>query len=280
MNGAVDEVGLEDALLARAQAGDRAAVEALVERHAPTVLRFVRTLCRGARDADDVAQETLLSMVRGLPSVRGDASLSTWLYAVARNACARNRRRRVGEPLALDTLDGPEGESVPELADPGRSPEEAAASAAVDRALTAAIDALEPGAREVLVLRDVEGLSAAEVAKALDLTESAVKSRLHRARLSVREALAPVLGHEELAPGPSCPDVLASFSRHLEGEIAPADCAQLERHLDGCPRCAGACASLRRTLELCRHTETDAPMPDSVRRSVRQAIHAFLLTPG
>ena len=95
-----------------------------------------------------------------------------------------------------------------------------------------AISALDPMYREVLVLRDVEGLSAPEVAEILGLSVEAVKSRLHRARVAVRQQIAPVLGAVEpaaLAPAEqACPDVVELFSRRLEGEISGDVCAELE----------------------------------------------------
>ena len=96
----------------------------------------------------------------------------------------------------------------------------------------------------VLDVLNVVGLTAPEVAEVLGLTPQAVKSRLHRARLSVREQVAPLLGIGR-DPSPSvgtCPDVLKAFSQHLEGEISVELCADLERHLESCARCRGAWA--------------------------------------
>lgn len=131
--------------------------------------------------------------------------------------------------------------------------------------------------REVLVLRDVEGLSAPEVARVLGLSVDAVKSRLHRARLAVREALAPQLrsSSDEPARDPMCPDVLHLFSQHLEGDIDPAVCATMETHLAQCPRCRGTCASLKRTLAVCRQLPTPE-VPAPIAASIRTAIQTFL----
>ena len=104
---------------------------------------------------------------------------------------------------------------------PGESPDEALARQQVEAALEQAIAALEPMYREVLLLRDVEGLTAPEVAEVLGVSVQAVKSRLHRARLSVRARVAPLLGIEPGPPAPGgCPDVLTMFSQHLEDEIS------------------------------------------------------------
>ncbi len=143
--------------------------------------------------------------------------------------------------------------------------------------------------REVLVLRDVEGLTAREVAEVLGTTVEAVKSRLHRARLAVRARVAPALGVSMPAgkaepagtspPESTCPDVLTLFSRHLEDEISAEVCADMERHLQSCPRCRMACDSLRRTLALCR-TAPAVDVPVSVQNSVRVAIRDLLARPS
>src|SRR5262249_5905559 len=132
--------------------------------------------------------------------------------------------------------------------------------------------------REVLLLRDVEGLTAPEVAEVLGVTTQAVKSRLHRARLSVRERIEPLLGiRTDLPAAPGmCPDVLTMFSQHLEDDISTVICAQMERHLEACGRCRGACDTLKRTLALCRTSSTRTEVPASVQASVRTALRTFL----
>jgi RNA polymerase sigma-70 factor (ECF subfamily) len=129
----------------------------------------------------------------------------------------------------------------------------------------------------VLVLRDVEGLSAPEVANILGLSVDAVKSRLHRARVAVRQALAPVFGtaSDEQSRDSMCPDVLMFFSQHLEGDIDPSICATLEGHLARCGRCRGTCESLKRTLAVCRQLPTPE-VPASVAAAIRAAIQTLL----
>jgi RNA polymerase sigma-70 factor (ECF subfamily) len=134
-----------------------------------------------------------------------------------------------------------------------------------------------------LVLRDIEGLTAPEVAEVLGIRADAVKSRLHRARLAVRQAILPHLriGDEETARGglQECPDVLTLFSRHLEGEISADLCAQMERHLEDCGRCRGACESLKRTLALCHRAPTPH-VPEAVQQSVRASLRRLLASAG
>ncbi|HEX2657767.1 MAG TPA: sigma-70 family RNA polymerase sigma factor, partial [Polyangia bacterium] len=253
----------DDQLLTAARAGDRQALEALLERHQAQAYRFGMKMCRDPEDAKDVLQETLLAMARGIRDFRGASSLSTWLYTIARSFCIKKRRRRT--PFADGHV--PDQPHAPVFGgQPGAPLDEALAGKRVTAALEAAIAQLDPMYREVLLLRDVEGLTAPEVAQVLALTPQAVKSRLHRARLSVREKVAPLLGLETDVPAASgtCPDVLTMFSRHLEGEISADRCAEMERHLDACARCRMNCDSLRRTLALCRPAGPTAEVPAAV----------------
>jgi RNA polymerase sigma-70 factor, ECF subfamily len=263
-------------LVAAAQAGDRQALERLLRKHEPAVYRFGMRMCREREDAQDVLQETLLAAVRTLPEFRGAASISTWLFTIARSFCIKKRRTSKHAPEHLHSLES-EPLVTAAVADARRGPEEETAGRQLQAALDEAIGALDPMYREVLLLRDVEGLTAPEVAEVLGLTVEAVKSRLHRARVAVRERLAPAFGGEPAvaAPTPGCRDVVEAFSRRLEGEIDVAACAQLEQHLEGCETCRGRCSALRQTLAMCK-TAGAAPVPTEVARSVRDALARYL----
>lgn len=267
----------DEALLTAARQGDAAALETLLVRYQPHLYRFGLRMCGNEEDAGDVAQESLISMARSLRDFRGESSVSSWLYTIARRFCIKKRRRSKFAPAREDSLDARETTAAERVADPSPNPEQTATNRELATALTRAIDALDPPQREVLVLRDVEGLSAPEVAKVLDISIDAVKSRLHRARVAVRQELAPVFGRPaiESPRGAMCPDVLALFSRHLEGDIHPSVCATMEAHLAQCSHCRNACESLKRTLAMCRQLPTpDVPAP--VAASIRAAIHTFL----
>jgi RNA polymerase sigma-70 factor (ECF subfamily) len=264
-------------LVAAARHGDTAALEALLVRYQPNLYRFGLRMCGNEEDAGDVAQESLISMARSLGDFRGDSSVSSWLYTIARRFCIKKRRRSKFAPAREEPLDAPGVDAAQRLADPAPNPEQTATNRELQRALVRAIDRLDPAQREVLVLRDVEGLSAAEVAKVLEITVDAVKSRLHRARVAVRQALAPVLGSpsDESARDSICPDVLTLFSQHLEGDIDPAVCATMEVHLARCGRCRGTCESLKRILATCHQLPTP-DLPASVEASIKASIRAFL----
>jgi RNA polymerase sigma-70 factor (ECF subfamily) len=266
-------------LLAAARQGDAAALETLLVRYQPQLYRFGLRMCGNENDAGDVAQESLISMARSLRDFRGDASVSSWLYTIARRFCIKKRRRSKFAPAREESLDAPGIDAAQRLADPAPSPEQAATNRELQHALTLAIDRLEPAQREALVLRDIEGLSAAEVARVLGVSVDAVKSRLHRARVAVRQALAPVLAAPSDEPrDPMCPDVVMLFSQHLEGDIDPTVCATMEAHLARCPRCRGTCDSLRRTLAVCRQLPTPE-VPASIAASIRAAIETFVKRP-
>lgn len=165
----------------------------LYRDHVDLIYRFASRLCGEAEAAKDLVQETFLNAYRGFNKFRGDAQISTWLYTIASRACLRMRRKRKGEPereLSLEEfIPTSDGEFRLQIPVDGLSPEEALQNKELRQALDAAIDKLPKKYKMVLVLRDMEGLSAKEVGTIMGLSERAVKSRLHRARLFVRREL-------------------------------------------------------------------------------------------
>lgn len=159
-----------------ARLGDRAAIVRLLERTQPDIRRYARATCRTSSDADDATQETLLLLSRHVGAIRAFAALSGWLFSVVRRECLR-LARRTGLVAAID-----EEALEVHLA---RRPE---AELRLD--LAAAFEALAPHYREVAVMRDLRDMTIDEIAAALDLSRQAVKARLHRARLLMREYLA------------------------------------------------------------------------------------------
>lgn len=264
----------EDAgLVSAAQKGDKRAVETLLFKYEPTIFRFGLKMCGNPDDAGEVVQETMLAASRSLRDYRGESSVPTWLYTIARSFCTKQRRTSKFAPAELTPLhDAPEG-----LAAAGPNPEEAAARREMEALVNGALAKLEPMYREVLVLRDLEDLPAAETAEILGLSVEAVKSRLHRARKMIRELLAPALGYPEKPAEPGCPDVVALFSQKLEGELDAGVCAEMEKHLEGCPRCRGACDSLRETLAACR-TASERELPAARKAALHKAIREYLGT--
>ncbi len=169
------------------------AFDRLYRDHVERIYRFARRMCGPGEDAKDLVQDTFLNAYRGLKTFRGEAQISTWLYAIASRACIRMRRKRKGEPeheLSLEHfIPTTEGEFRLQIPTEGLTPEEALEHKQLKRALRQGIQKLPPKYRIVLVLRDMEGFTAKQVGEILGLNERAVKSRLHRARLFVRREL-------------------------------------------------------------------------------------------
>jgi RNA polymerase sigma-70 factor (ECF subfamily) len=185
------------ALVRRCAAGQRAAFDLLVARHGGALHRFALRQCAAPRDAEDALQDGLLAAWRGAAGFRGDASVRTWLFQVVLHACRRRARRRAGEPSHHAAMEEAEALASGEIGADAR-----VAARQEARALAQALTGLPEEAREVLLLRDVEGLSGEEAADVLGLGLPAMKSRLHRARLELKERVEAILGHalEEQTP--------------------------------------------------------------------------------
>jgi len=171
----------DEELVRLSAAGDRRAFEALLARHELALFRYATRSCGSAGDAEDALQDGLLAAWRGAATFRGEATARTWLFQVVIHACRRRQRRRSGEPAQLDGLEA--ADSVPSGE---RGPEVRVADAQLGLALEQALGELPDEAREVLLLRDVEGLPGDEAAAALGVGLAAMKSRLHRARLELK----------------------------------------------------------------------------------------------
>jgi RNA polymerase sigma-70 factor (ECF subfamily) len=192
---------LPDAELVRlAKAGELAAFEALTGRHEQRVFALAMRMLRQQQDAEDVTQQTFLSVLENLAGFRGEASFSTWVLRIASHAALKIIRKRKGlNPVSLDeaTEDSESLNSIPHpefIADWRQSPELLVERNETRRLLDDALARLDEKHRLVFLLRDVEGLSIQETAGALDLSEANVKVRLLRARLQLREELTRVLG--------------------------------------------------------------------------------------
>jgi RNA polymerase sigma-70 factor (ECF subfamily) len=174
----------EARLIGKAQAGDRAAFEELVRIHADRLYAVVLRLCAGPHEAEEITQEAFLRAWRGIDRFDGRSELFTWLYRIGVNEA---KRRGPGGERRLRTVSFEDARSEPP--DLSEAPEPRAEARALRAALERAVRALPVDYRAPLVLRDIEGLSTREAAEVLGLSEAAFKSRLHRARASVRDAL-------------------------------------------------------------------------------------------
>lgn len=195
-----------DGLLARAREGDLSAFEALVAATREQVYGLALRMMGTDADAAEVLQETYLSAYQGLSAYRGEAAFSSWVYRIAANHCLMRLRHRKVRAAAEDALAEPEYTPRGSLAGMpaeawGRSAEDDALDAELRMAIQRATDALPEAHREVFLLKDVEGLSYEDIAGMLGDSVPAIKSRLHRARLSLREAIDRFYNEKGLQPG-------------------------------------------------------------------------------
>lgn len=185
----------EAALLARLRSGEEAAFEALVREHGCRMLAVARRLVGNEAEAQDVVQDAFASAFRSLSTFRGDARLATWLHRVTANcALMRLRTKRRRPEVHLEDL-LPHWDSDGHASDPPiawQGLDDDVAEREETRALVrAAISRLPETSRNVLVLRDIEGLDTSQTAELLGVSENAVKIRLHRARQALRQLLDP-----------------------------------------------------------------------------------------
>jgi RNA polymerase sigma-70 factor, ECF subfamily len=181
-------------LVARARAGDELAFEALVGQHESAVYQVAWRMLGNREDALDAVQETFVRVFRGLASFRGEAALRTWVYGIALNVCRNKlassemRARTRRESLQIQDPGGGEEVDRP-LPDPEPGPEVRAYGSELRRALETALGQLSSEHREIIVLRDIQGLEYEELASALGCALGTVKSRLARARAALRGQL-------------------------------------------------------------------------------------------
>ena len=181
-------------LVRAAAAGDERAMEQLLMRAQEVAFRFSLLVCGHAEDAEDVMQEALIKTYRYVARIERPEAFRTWLYRTVTNACRMKRRRRVDEPAAMYSIQAglPDaaGAATPiDPADQAKGPDELAINAWLGRRLRRALAALPPPLRYIVLLREVEGLSTRDVARVTGLSTDNVKTRLHRARVMLRERL-------------------------------------------------------------------------------------------
>ncbi len=188
----VNEPASDELVLVRAaKSGDVGAFEQLVRRYDRNVFRIAQHITQNREDAEDVVQDAFLKAYGNLGQFQEQSKFYTWLVRIAVNeALMKLRRRRPERTVSLDEDVKTDEDSIPrEVADWSPNPEQQYNQAELKEILTKTINGLPPGFRTVFVLRDVEGLSTEETAEALNLSIPAVKSRLLRARLQLRERL-------------------------------------------------------------------------------------------
>ncbi len=186
---ALEQAQRDEDLVAQARAGAEFAFTELVHRHESRVYTLALKMLHNPADAEDVLQETFISALHGLKSFRGDSSFSTWLYRIAYNATLMKLRATRSSVSLDEALDRDESEMPRELTDWTHDPESALLNQEARAEMQAAVDRLSTPLRSVFILRDVDGLSTEETAAVLDVSVEVVKTRLHRARMILRNML-------------------------------------------------------------------------------------------
>jgi RNA polymerase sigma-70 factor (ECF subfamily) len=173
------------------KAGDRRAFAQMVEEYSPKLYRLSLRMLEDPQEAEDALQETFLQAFRGIEGFEGRSSLGTWLYRIATNqALARLRRNEPQLVSVEEPVTGADGDDAPlDLKDWCCLPEEDFMTAEAQTQLDRAIGGLTGALKAVFVLRDIQGLSTADTADILNISEAAVKTRLMRARLHLRNSL-------------------------------------------------------------------------------------------
>ena len=187
------------ALVEKVRAGDAAAYDELVRKYERQLFRIAQHITQNREDAEDVMQDAFIKAYEKIDQFQGNSKFYTWLVRIAVNeSLMRLRKRRTGKMVSMDDDILTEEGSVPrDFADWAPNPEQNYNQAELKEILSKTIQGLPPGFRTVFVLRDVDGLSTEETAESLGLSVPAVKSRLLRARLQLRERLSRYFRNKE-----------------------------------------------------------------------------------
>jgi RNA polymerase sigma-70 factor (ECF subfamily) len=281
-NAEADDARISDATLTgRTAAGDRAAFERLVRRHQAAVLRFCRALAHDETDAEMALQETFLTAWRAAGRFRYDTSARTWLLSIARHAIYRRHRRWADDPAPFVSLReqgrsagwGIEDEGfVDRLLDAG--------------ALAGVLASLSPEDREMLILRELEGLSPDEAAGVAGLAEGTGRNRLHRARLRLMTRLREEGSEEDgdreertdrtdrILAGLHCGEVLAELTAFLDGGL-PADRARrIQEHVKDCDDCERFGSEFSAAVFALREILSEPGRDEAVEKRLLDRLHA------
>jgi RNA polymerase sigma-70 factor (ECF subfamily) len=220
MNGNVNKVETEGFSLEALQAGDPEEFSRIVDAYSSKIYRLATKMLNQQQDAEDVLQETFIKAYRGLKSFDGRSKISTWLFRIATNEALMVLRRKHPEVVSIDEpIETEEGEQEPiQIVDWCCLPEEELLSEETKERLDATVQKLPERLRVVFILRDINDLSTHETAEILGLSDTAVKTRLSRARLRLREELSAYFGERTNAVNQVQLDKLIHTSQREPGE--------------------------------------------------------------
>jgi RNA polymerase sigma-70 factor, ECF subfamily len=257
----------EAELVAECQAGNLGRFESLVSPYMQSIKLLSYSILKNSHDAEDVVQETVLKAYLHINQLRAGDSFKAWFVRIACNEARmrlRKERRHLYSSVEQEIQDKPF--QPRQFVSWKNIPSGELQRDEVRNALTAALACLEDGYREVFVLRDVQHLSSAETGKILGLTEGAVNTRLHRARLQMREHLTPffraprpmsmtmplkmmlLMGKTWMRKTVNCKQVTDQISNYIDNQLTPELRAKIEEHLRLCDRCAVVVDTVRKLL--------------------------------
>jgi RNA polymerase sigma-70 factor (ECF subfamily) len=245
----------------------------LVSELGDPLFNFGYRMCGNREDAEDLVQETFLSAWRAWSSFRGESSPKTWLYAIASRVCLHKRRRRSGEPKRFLSIE----EVLPGPESPRPLPSDLADQTAARERVRLAILRLPPAYRMALVLKDIQGLSLEEIARALKLKVPTVKTRIHRGRLALRKELLGEAYAKVSAPAAECLEALTRALEMLDSGKKPsplhacARCREVYRLLDlgraACSVLSGEVLAPAARARLLRRLRKRMPMAPDIART-------------
>lgn len=198
----VKEKSADHELISRFKKGSLEAMEKIVGLYEKSIFNFGLRICGHTQDAEDIMQETFLNAFRSLDRFRGETKLKNWLFTIAANACKRKRRKKKGEPereLSLEAFMPQEGTDLKyEIPDFSNDPAEDLMRTELRELIETSVRSLPQKYRLVFLLRDIEGFSSDETGRILGISSKAVKTRLHRARLYLREEISNYYREEQV----------------------------------------------------------------------------------
>ncbi|GAB4546822.1 MAG: hypothetical protein Tsb0013_05990 [Phycisphaerales bacterium] len=255
----------------------RTAVADLAREHAGLIHALGLRFCASASDAEDLVQEVFLNAYKGWDGFEGRSDVKTWLYRIAARACMRLQRKRAGEPRHIASLDASLPFDEPRVAlvpDEGLSALDESSRRETLERTERAIASLPEEFRVALVLKDVVGLSAKEIATIMEVEEPTVRTRVHRARLKVREAVEKGLPRSDADTPPTpypmqtCLDLLRAKQEALDKGV------ELDQAII-CDRCRSVFGTLDLAKDACeqlvRSSPTDPALLERLERALREA---------
>lgn len=250
------------------------AIPALLEEHGGKLFGLSLRLCGSREDAEELVQDIFFTAFQKWDQFEGRSEPTTWLYTIASRACMRKHRKRAGEPEHLQSIDelaAHDNMTVPVLANAAEDPHRRRVQREVQEHVERALQSVPQDFRMALVLKDIAELSLAQVAAVLGIKEATAKTRVHRARLALRKAMAEAMPQRPVrdpeAP-PVCQSLLLAkldaIDRGVEFPLAPELLSD---------RCDAFFQTLDLTRDACRQIGS-GDIPDALKRRVRVAVGA------